>query len=301
MTGPVALERVPSLPTPSTSRRLREIFFPSDLSSAADRAEDHARLLAERFQALLVLYHAVEVEMTDGVSDSGDRERVRRRERQAHEHLLRQAERARTRRDVRVDISPSASDSVVDMTRALRPDLAVMATHGRRGLAHFMIGSVVERVLQETAVPVLCVREPEHGVALPYRRILVPTDLTHESRRAFRLAAAMARVFSAEVIALHVPAVTVGRTTAGVTEAVENVVPSEAALAAFLLPEFDGIRIAPRIVFGSAWPQILGVAHDERVDLIALSTHRRDSLTDRVLGTHAERVVREAPCPVLVV
>jgi nucleotide-binding universal stress UspA family protein len=164
-----------------------------------------------------------------------------------------------------------------------------------------MMGSVTERVLQRTPCPVLCVREPEHGVALPYRRILVPTDLSEDSRHAFRLAAAIARAFSAEIIALHVPAVPIGRTTAGVTEAVEAAVPSEAALAAFLMPEFVGVRVVPRIVFGSAWARIPAVAHDERVDVIALSTHRRDSLADRVLGTHAERVVREAPCPVLVV
>lgn len=301
MTGPGTHERVASRPAPSTcSTLLREILFPSDLSPASDQAEDHARFLAEQFQALLVFYHAVEVNTSSGLAGAPDRERERRRERAAHERLLAQAERVRTRCDVRVESCTSASASVVDAIRRTQPDLTVMGTHGRRGLSQLVLGSVTQGVLQGTRGPLLCVREPERGAALPYRRILVPTDLGDSSRHAFRLAAGIARAFSAEVIALHVPAVPIGRTTAGVTEAVEAVVPSEVALAAFLMPEFLGVRIVPRIVFGSAWSRILTVAHDERVDVIALSTHRRDSLADRVLGTHAERVVREAPCPVLV-
>jgi nucleotide-binding universal stress UspA family protein len=42
-------------------------------------------------------------------------------------------------------------------------------------------------------------------------------------------------------------------------------------------------------------------AHNRAADLIVVSTHYHDSLHDRVLGSHAERLVRHAPCPVLVV
>jgi nucleotide-binding universal stress UspA family protein len=304
MTSPSILERAVSLlvaPTPEPL--LREILFPSDLSPAADAALGHARLLAERFHALLVLYHAVEVERGGEGQGVGDpaRERARRRERRAHEHLLTQAERVQTRRDVRVEPAATAASAVAALVHTMRPDLTVMATHGRRGLSHLVLGSVTEAVLEQNNGPVLCVRQPEHGVALPYRRVLVPTDLTDDSRRVFPLAAAIARAFSAEVLAVHVPAVLMGRTTAGVTDAVEDAVPSEQALAAFLMPEFLGVRVVPRIFFGATWASILHAARDERVDVIAMSTHRRNSLADRVLGTHAEHVVREAPCPVLVV
>ena len=304
MTSPSILERALSLlVAPAPEPLLREILFPSDLSPAADAALGHARLLAERFQALLVLYHAVEVADADEGRAFGDpaRERARRRERRAHEHLLTQAERIQTRRDVRIEPAAAVASAVTALVHTMRPDLTVMATHGRRGLSHLVLGSVTESVLEQSDGPVLCVRQPEHGVALPYRRLLIPTDLTDDSRRVFPLAAAIARAFSAEVLALHVPAVLMGRTTAGVTEAVEDTVPSEQALAAFLMPEFLGVRVVPRILFGATWGRILDAAHDERVDVIAMSTHHRNSLSDRVLGTHAERVVREAPCPVLVV
>jgi nucleotide-binding universal stress UspA family protein len=37
-----------------------------------------------------------------------------------------------------------------------------------------------------------------------------------------------------------------------------------------------------------------------KADLVAMSTQGRDSVSDRILGSNAERVVRQAPCPVLV-
>ena len=103
-----------------------------------------------------------------------------------------------------------------------------MATHGRDGLAHLFLGSVTEMAIQHGRSPVLCVREPAHGVALPYRRILVPTDLSEASRRAFPLAAQLARAFDAEVVGVHVAGFPPGHSLAGVYEAVAAM-PSAAA------------------------------------------------------------------------
>ena len=77
--------------------------------------------------------------------------------------------------------------------RGTTPDLVVMATHGRDGLAQLFLGSVTETVMRLGRCPVLGVREPQHGVALPFRRILVPTDLSPALRRPFALGALLAR------------------------------------------------------------------------------------------------------------
>jgi nucleotide-binding universal stress UspA family protein len=180
------------------------------------------------------------------------------------------------------------------------PDLVVMATHGREGLSQLFLGSVTEAVIRHGRCPVLAVREPQHGVALPFRRILVPTDLTPSSRRSFALGGTLARAFEAEVLGLHVARVPTD-SLAGVTAAVEAALPSDAALLAFLQPEFRGAPVLARTELGSPWEQIVRVARLEKVDLILLTTHRRNSIGDRLLGSHAERILREAPCPVLVV
>jgi nucleotide-binding universal stress UspA family protein len=78
------------------------------------------------------------------------------------------------------------------------------------------------------------------------------------------------------------------------------VVPSEAHLWKFLQPELEGLPLDAQVVRGTVWDRIVHVARVEKVDLIVMSTHGHDSLADHVLGSNTERVVRHAPCPVLV-
>jgi len=55
-------------------------------------------------------------------------------------------------------ISGTPVDDVVRMAHELSADLVVMATHGRKGLRHFILGSVAERVMREVECPVLTMR-----------------------------------------------------------------------------------------------------------------------------------------------
>jgi nucleotide-binding universal stress UspA family protein len=231
-------------------------------------------------------------------------EALRRDELAAREHLERRVHELPGDWEVVVDRERSVPRAIERTLASFRPGLVVMATHGRAGIAHLLLGSVAEAVVQYRRAPVLCVREPDHGVALPYRRILVPSDLSMGSRRAFPLAAELARSFGSEIVALHVagaPSGAAASGTAGVCYEVEDNIPSEEGLKAFLMPDFLGLKITPRVLLGHAWDRIVEVARVERADLIAMSTHGRNSLADRVMGSHAERVVRHASCPVLVV
>ncbi len=51
-----------------------------------------------------------------------------------------------------------AATSILETATELRPDLIVMATHGRGGLSHLLLGSVAARIVREAGVPVLTVR-----------------------------------------------------------------------------------------------------------------------------------------------
>jgi len=61
----------------------------------------------------------------------------------------------------------SASEVILDETRQWHADLIVMGTHGRRGFNRLLLGSDAERVLRDTPVPLLLVRE---GYKTPRRR-----------------------------------------------------------------------------------------------------------------------------------
>lgn len=290
-------------PTAARPTAIRDVLFATDLSRPADRALGHATQLAEHFGAQLTLYHAVETPRAEAAPRPADPEleAARRAEQAARERLERLAAHVRVPHRVFVERKPSAARAVASYIDWTRPDLTVMGTHGHHAVAYLMMGSVTEYVLEHARRPVLCIREPEHGAALPYRRLVVPTDLTRPSRRAFPLAALLADAFDAEVIVLHVaPPPSIG-SLAGVAARIETKVTDEAAVRRFIGSEFDGLRLQARVTFGSPCGGIAEVARVERADCIVMATCGRDSLPDRILGTHCERVIRNAPCPVLVV
>jgi nucleotide-binding universal stress UspA family protein len=293
----------PAAPEPRPAPPIRQILFPSDLSDASQRAFHHARLLGEAFGARVTLYHVVSPPWHEEPKDPADPQRValQRAEQAARERLdALLAGSKLAAGEVVVEHRPSANRALVARIAATSPDLTVMATHGREGLAHLFLGAVTETVVQYGRCPVLAVREPDHGAALPYRRVLVPTDLSPASRRAFPMAALLARTFGAEIVAVHVAPEPHQSLLSGVSEAVAAV-PTEADVAGFLGKDFEGLRVIPQVFLGKAWDRIAFTARVEKADVIVMSTHGHDSLTDRVIGSHTERVVRHAPCPVLIV
>ena len=60
-----------------------------------------------------------------------------------------------------VEVSDEPTKVIVDYAHSLPIDLIVMGTHGRRGAAHALMGSVAERVVRTAPCPVLTVRHPE--------------------------------------------------------------------------------------------------------------------------------------------
>jgi nucleotide-binding universal stress UspA family protein len=284
----------PSAPTVA----IRDVLCLTDLSPHSDAAIDHALGLAARFQAELTVYHAIErfegayPDVTFGIGQ----ELTDAAEKRAASALATVVARAGTRASAKVEQVRSAAAAVVEMALGRRADLTVMATHGRRGLGHMLLGSMTEEVIQHARSPVLCLRERAPAA---YRRILVPTDLSLASRLAFPMAAFLARSFGAEVIALHAAPPARVATLSGIPER-RTPVPSEAALWDFLRSDFAGMPVTAHVYTDVAWDCIVRTAKVEGADLIVMATRGHDSVSDRIVGSTTERTLRHAPCPVLV-
>ena len=82
----------------------------------------------------------------------------------------------------------------------------MVGTHGRSGVNRLMMGSVAERILRESTVPVLTVRGDSlaPGEALRLRHVLCAVDNSGASRRALAWVARIARCFESRVTLLHV-------------------------------------------------------------------------------------------------
>jgi nucleotide-binding universal stress UspA family protein len=139
------------------------------------------------------------------------------------------------------------------------------------------------------------------------KRILVPTDLSEAARPALKLAVELGRAFGAELVLLFVvePLFTsVDVLRAGAASSVLEKL-SETARAALTrevaVLKKRGVRAQSRLGEGTAAAVIVETARKVPADLIVIGTHGRTGLSHVLLGSVAERVVRRAECPVLIV
>ena len=138
------------------------------------------------------------------------------------------------------------------------------------------------------------------------RRILVPVDFSTASREAAAVAVRLAARFGARLALLHV---TPPKGQAGGYGAFELAGmstdprrPAREKLAEFtneIVP--NEIEVSRFVESGSAYKQIAASAAHWKADLVVIARSSGSRLTHAILGSTAERVVRHAPCPVLVV
>jgi nucleotide-binding universal stress UspA family protein len=279
---------------------LRTLLLGTDLGPDSAAAFAHARFLAERLSAHLILYHAVPVPEHRFAhwAFAHGHEVWLSAERHARAELERQAQALTCPHELVVERRGSPFEGILDAVRSRNPDLVVLGTHGRGGLAHMMLGSVAEEVVQRAFRSVLCVPPGAKGAAGPYRRILVPTDFSLASRLAFPLAALLARTFGAEVTVLHVVSAARQSALQGLPEAVG--VPTEDSVRRFAKEDLGDLPLVPVVLKGHVWERIAHTAGSASSDLVVMATRGHDSFSDRILGSNTERVLRHAPCPVLV-
>lgn len=142
------------------------------------------------------------------------------------------------------------------------------------------------------------------------KNILVPTDFGDAADAALNYARAFARCFGASIDVLHVAEDMSARMFAGeiyvpVPPAVQQDVEDAARkhLDARLVDNDPDPLPVRRVVIASNAPaaSIVNYAKEMGIDLIVMGTHGRGPMAHLLMGSVAERVVRLAPCPVLVV
>jgi nucleotide-binding universal stress UspA family protein len=143
---------------------------------------------------------------------------------------------------------------------------------------------------------------------LHLKRILVPIDFSETSTKAFQYALRVAEQFGSEIVLLHVlepasPMVGAPLAFQVFPDSEDALSRVEKKLAAFSAQSrTNGAHaISSRIRTGHAPNEITKAAKDLDVDLIVIATHGYTSWRHLCIGSTTERVVRAAPCPVLVV
>jgi nucleotide-binding universal stress UspA family protein len=139
------------------------------------------------------------------------------------------------------------------------------------------------------------------------RSILAPTDFSAHAEKALGYACGLAERLGAE---LHLLNILSEILPAGPDPLLMPVMPPEyyqenedrarETIARLLKPVWGTPRrVVTAVRWGSPVEAIVSYALDEQIDLIVIATHGRTGLSHVLLGSVAERIVREAPCPVL--
>jgi nucleotide-binding universal stress UspA family protein len=140
---------------------------------------------------------------------------------------------------------------------------------------------------------------------MAFHKILCPVDFSDGSREALRVAAERARELSASLLLVHIWQSPVAGEFQFAPAAMHRMVDAEQAeLASWkvLATELGAREVEARFVTGTPWDQIVKIAQgDQAIDLVVMATHGRTGLAHALLGSVTEKVVRHAPCAVLVV
>jgi nucleotide-binding universal stress UspA family protein len=140
-----------------------------------------------------------------------------------------------------------------------------------------------------------------------FRRILVPTDFSAQSEQAWATARHLARAVGAEIVLLHV--VVEGPLYSEIPLAGERIREVYASARTWVAEQLErwaavaraeGIGVKTLVQTGIPHQDIVTAARDEGADLIAMGTHGRGGFDRLLLGSVCDRVIRLAPCPVLV-
>jgi nucleotide-binding universal stress UspA family protein len=266
----------------------RPVLVATDLSARSDRAIDRATLLAQDWDARLIVLHALE---------PGSRL-------ESKPELAQKAIRA-TLPDPDADVSVvpaigSAPTKIVDAATSANCGLIVTGVARFNHLGDFLSGSAVDHVVRHATVPVLVVKQRPRG---PYTSILVATDYSSCSREALLTAARLFPKAALHLVhAFHVPYegwLQSDQVKQDVTDEAQE------ALDAFVndpaIPDAVRSRVSAHLEYGDSRSAIWKAAERTGADLVVIGTHGRSGYVSAVIGSMAESLLRYVPQDTLMV
>lgn len=135
----------------------KRILVPTDMSAHSLVALQYAQDVSNLIGAEIIVLRVTEPAVHPCADDTDIAVRECAADRRALVHLL--IDHNVISQDVRIEIRSGTADrEIVKAAKELEADLIIMSTHGRTGLEHALMGSVAEKVVRYSPVPVLTVK-----------------------------------------------------------------------------------------------------------------------------------------------
>jgi universal stress protein A len=301
-------------------RRIMEIrpsvLCPIDFSESSRGALRYARAVAAHFGARLTVLAVNDPILGEAAALAGrdihlpedTAQEIDRFVQQTCEHLPGDGV------DVRREVATGKPASeILRVSRDRSCDLIVMSSHGLTGFRKLFFGSTTERVLRETAVPVLVTPGADPGpneleqVPGIVRRILTPVDLTPATARQVRLTRGLAESLGVSLLLLHViePLRSLASHPRLPTVEAERRYRAEHELERFVASTPATLKPEALVAYGEPAEEIAKVAADRDAGLVVMGLHsspvlgpRMGSVTYRVLCLAHRLVLAIPPAPV---
>lgn len=267
------------------------ILVPTDFSEVASNALGHAVKVAQTYKNEITLVNIIDEGFFGGLFGSGNqaelvREAVENRLNKLAEeiestHGIKVHKRIDSGRIYKV-ISKIANDENFDSI--------IMGSHGANGLEQ-VIGSNASRTIQYAEVPVVVVKN--NNVGEGYKTIVMPIDLSIESRQKVDWGIHLAKQFNSEIHIAYQGSsdeFTNNRINANV-KAVEHQLEKSGV-------KFVCSEIEDKLLENFA-TEIISYAANVKADMILVMTDTEPNLAERIMGTYTQQIVNRSPVPVM--
>ncbi len=191
---------------------------------------------------------------------------------------------------------------IVKKAEELEVNAIILGSIGRTALAHWLVGSVAERVIKLADCPVVVVRKPENENpdGSMFKKMLIATDGSEANSHAVDTGLHLAGVLGMKVTAISVNDMRdVPRTHAEEAKAELNDRSKEAVADVMQKGAKHGINVDPLIENGIPHKEIASASED--YDMVVIGTLGRTGFLEARVGSVAEKVIRFAKCPVMIV
>jgi nucleotide-binding universal stress UspA family protein len=284
----------------------KKILVPLDGSELAEKALPYAKTIAKLKNSNVILF-AVSLTIFVDRRDRLFASYVEVNAKELNEEGIK-ATAATSYGDVAEEILKYANNN--------KMDLIVMATHGYSGTKQWMFGSITQKVLYGTGIPVLLIKSKSPQVSVEFKRILLPLDGSPFSESAFPYVVGLAKNTNKEILLLHIcePPIVPSYGSRPINPTWKKYrddmwAETEKLSTSYLKKTMaalkkKGIKVKSRVIkaqSGKVAKTIMQISEEENIDLIIIATQGRSGVSSWVYGSIANRIVEEFSQPILLI
>ncbi|MBF4472225.1 universal stress protein [Flavobacterium sp. HJJ] len=271
---------------------MKKILIPTDFSKYADEAIEVGAQIAKKNNSEIVLIHMLELptHMNDAISGETSIPEIMLFKRKAEETLKSIKNRPyldgiTVTEVVRLDGAYKGINNYIKQNSDF--DLIVMGSHGATGLNEILVGSNTEKVVRQSEVPVLVIKNKLENFKAA--NIIFASDFSNEIKKPFKKVIEFAKIFEAKLNLVMICTPNSFKSTSAARKIINEFV------AEFDMPEYTFETYNESNIEKG----IINYSNENNGDIIAFCTHGRTALNHFFTGSISEDLVNHSQKPVL--